>query len=119
MEVFFIVRGEPKSKQRPRFANGHAYTPEETRVAEQRIKYEYLGKFGPKKIDGPVQVVLEFYLGTRRVKDLDNLEKLVLDALNGLAYDDDSQVVLKTASKHFSKTVPPQTRISVRGISEA
>ena len=37
-----------------------------------------------------------------RVCDLDNLAKFVLDALNGLLYDDDSQVVMLTIIKQWS-----------------
>lgn len=34
--------------------------------------------------------------------DTDNIIKAVLDALNGLAYEDDSEVVSVTAKKYYS-----------------
>ena len=108
-----LVYGEPRSKERPLFANGHAYTPPKTRLAEKVISDAYVQKYPATKLEGHLQVYLEFYMGSWRRKDLDNMEKLVLDALNGLAYDDDSQVVVKTASKDVDKSITPQTRIRI------
>jgi len=34
--------------------------------------------------------------------DLDNIAKIILDSLNGIAYKDDSQVVSLTVIKHYS-----------------
>lgn len=45
-------------------------------------------------LDGDVLMILMFYKGRHGKPDLDNLEKLVKDALNGLAYVDDQQVKL-------------------------
>jgi Holliday junction resolvase RusA-like endonuclease len=33
--------------------------------------------------------------------DIDNLQKLVFDALNGIAYDDDKQIAFVTACKRW------------------
>jgi len=41
----------------------------------------------------------------RRV-DLDNLAKIPLDALNELAWEDDSQIVSLIASKHLDRDNP-------------
>lgn len=118
MEAFLIVHGEPRSKQRPRFVKGHAYTPAETREAEQKIKKAYIVNHGKKMLVGTLQVDLEFYLGTKRRKDLDNMEKLVLDALNGVAYEDDYQIFVKRSSKIIDKSIEPQTRILIREIND-
>jgi Holliday junction resolvase RusA-like endonuclease len=37
-------------------------------------------------------VSIAFYFATKRRRDLDNQNKLILDALTGIAYDDDSQI---------------------------
>jgi len=44
-------------------------------------------------------------------KDVDNLVKLVLDALNGVVWDDDSQILALSASKQLSVTAC--TRVTV------
>ena len=35
--------------------------------------------------------------------DLDNLDKAVMDALNKVAYKDDSQIVAKVSKKHYAE----------------
>lgn len=64
-----------------------------------------------KPWEGPVRLqVLYEFLGPKTVwegkemltkPDLDNLDKMVLDALNGVAFRDDSQVVTKTSTKRY------------------
>ena len=43
--------------------------------------------------------------------DCDNLFKIVADALNGIFYDDDKQIVAASVSKHYSET--PRVEIVV------
>lgn len=45
--------------------------------------------------------------------DLDNLAKFVLDALNGIAYDDDSQVATLTCAKAYTTSPDDAPRIDV------
>lgn len=105
--VNLTVQGEPVSKGRPRVFHGHGVTPRETREAEQRIRLLYRSKYGMfSPYSCPVQVMLTFRMGTRRRKDYDNMAKLVTDALNGLAYEDDSQIVLAMVVK----ILPPADR---------
>lgn len=53
-----------------------------------------------------------FSLGNHRRVDLDNLGKAILDALNGVAWVDDSQVVLLQLFKRVTNT--PGAHIEVR-----
>ena len=48
-----------------------------------------------------------------RKPDIDNVLKVVLDALNGVAYKDDSRVVAVTARKIYSHT--PKLVIEMKG----
>ncbi len=88
----FRVNGKPVPKGRPRFVRGRAITPPETRVAERRIA-TIARSSGVRPRAGHVQVMIEFYVSTGVRGDIDNLAKLVLDALNGVAWVDDRQVV--------------------------
>ncbi len=112
MKIEFIVCGEAKGKARPRFARGHVYTPESTRQYERSIRTAYL-----KAADGfsfgnaPVKVCIAVYVcrpkSVKRVKptvkpDLDNIIKVVLDGLNGVAFDDDKQVCAVEAEKLYT-----------------
>lgn len=116
-----IVKGVPVPKGRPRHSkNGHTYTPEATRNAEKIIRDLALLSGLREPYEGPVSVRLEFFLPDRRRVDCDNLAKLTTDALNGIAFKDDSQIVRLGIEKHLcsdmlsaSEYAHPQTRITV------
>ena len=114
-----IVKGKVKGKARPRKGKFGFYTPTDTKKYEKSIKGEYIKQCN-KKIDGPVELILTIYKTkakfTKKEKalieedkcwcitkpDTDNVVKLVLDALNKTAYDDDNQVVKITAFKKWT-----------------
>ena len=97
-----------KGKARPRVTRqGHAYTPSETRQAEDAIRREWCrvayGAQAMPHVPVTVEIVTERPLPKSTKKsidtepdtvkpDADNVAKLVLDALNGIAWADDSQV---------------------------
>ncbi|KFF31671.1 RusA family crossover junction endodeoxyribonuclease [Bifidobacterium bombi] len=89
-----LVPGEPVAKGRPQVYKGHGVTPARTRTAERRVADEFKKAYpDATPLDGPVCVDAEFWMSHQGRPDLDNLYKLVTDALNGLAYKDDSQIV--------------------------
>jgi Holliday junction resolvase RusA-like endonuclease len=55
---------------------------------------------------------LAFFQGTRARKDIDNMVKLVLDSLNGVAWTDDVQVSVVLARRVY--TVKERARTVVR-----
>jgi crossover junction endodeoxyribonuclease RusA len=89
----FTVPGKPVPKGRPRvFRNGGVATPKAT------VAFEHLVRLTAKvaripKLTGRVALECRFFMPDARRKDGDNLLKAVADSLNGVAYDDDSQVV--------------------------
>ena len=103
MNIYLNIDGEPRPKGRPRFTiKGRAYTPAETRVEEQRIRNAFLEKYsGTQPYTEPLMVYIDFYMAKRGRPDLDNLIKLVTDALNGKAYVDDAQITCFVARKRY------------------
>jgi len=119
------VPGEPVPKGRPRFGRGHAFTPATTRREEERVamlaihKLMYSALLGPTPTNcrratdaAPRALTVTFYSGDHRRRDLDNLVKLVKDALNGVAWKDDSQVDQLHASRIHGDP-NPRTEIAV------
>lgn len=82
----------PVPKARPR-VNGKAYTPKETRDAEREFCYLWKTQCDPQPdYIRPVRVSIDVHSVKGR-GDLDNYVKLVLDALNHVAFRDDRYVV--------------------------
>ncbi len=95
------VPGDPQSKGRPRVYQGHGITPTRTREAENRVYSEWRNQY-PRlpPYEGPVCLTLTFWTATRRGRDWDNLAKLFTDALNGVAYMDDRQIIEASVHVH-------------------
>lgn len=123
--VTFSIPGEPVGKGRPRFnrATGRTYTPERTASYENLVKLEYEKLCGNQGFgESPVGILVTAYyaipksaskakrkamerdvIRPTKKPDCDNILKTVCDALNGLAYKDDSQVVLALIDKHYAE----------------
>lgn len=86
------IPGTPVPKQRPRLASGRVFTPPKTHAAEELIAWKARAA-GVRISTSDVSVTAGFYFTGKRRGDIDNLVKTVLDALNGVAYVDDRQVV--------------------------
>jgi crossover junction endodeoxyribonuclease RusA len=98
------------TKQRPRFGRGRAYTPAGTRNWEELLAWRFIERHGGPKLSCPVRVEL-FFGGVQSNQDIDNLAKSCLDALNGIAFEDDRQVVELVARKASNRTA--QTVIAI------
>ena len=100
-EFTLCLPGDPVPKGRPRVYNGHGVTDRRTRNAENRVYSEFRRKYGDvEPIKGDVRIRLEFWMASWHPRDFDNLAKLVTDALNGVAYADDVQIIDARILKH-------------------
>ena len=125
-----VIYGEPIPQGRPRFTKtGHTYDPQRSRNYKQLVRFwvtQHLKKIpGWKPHENALCVDLTFFLGipiswskkkriqaingeirptSKKLGDLDNLCKSVTDAIIGLVYVDDSQIVNLGASKYYSDT---------------
>lgn len=121
-QIIFEVPGKVRGKGRPRFMrNGHTYTDKNTVEYEKAIKSAYLRLsrhvstksirislyvfFAPNKSDTKRnrEVKLRNAKAPKKKPDIDNVIKVVLDALNKVAYEDDTQVNEVHVERLFSK----------------
>jgi Holliday junction resolvase RusA-like endonuclease len=120
-QLIFSVEGDPVGKQRPRFTKtGRTYTPKKTSDYEATIKAQALSAMGPADpLETPVAVYIYInhaiptsYSKKRKEAclnrferpkkpDLDNVAKAYLDAMNGIVYKDDVQVVSLHVTKRY------------------
>jgi len=137
--VKFTVYGSPVAKGRPRFQRTHfgvrTFTPEKTAAYETLVKLSYQQQCAGEKLEGEIWAnIIAFFpipkstskkkreemellkvMHTKR-PDADNVVKAILDAINGMAYDDDSQVCIVHAVKYYSEE--PRVEVTLREIAE-
>ncbi|TBX13107.1 RusA family crossover junction endodeoxyribonuclease [Clostridium perfringens] len=116
-----MFTGKIRGKARPRICRGHAFTPKDT------VEYENLVRDCYKKQDGRylkgsikaliiayykipksytkkrVQVIREELEKPTKKPDANNIGKVILDSLNGVAYKDDSQIVELRVIKRYTE----------------
>lgn len=119
-QVIYSVEGDPVGKQRPKFARGRTYTPKKTVDYEKQIADKARSAMGSSEpLETPVSVYIYInhavpasYSKKRRESclnrlerpkkpDLDNCAKAYLDAMNGIVYKDDVQVVSLHVTKRY------------------
>ena len=101
-----FIPGNPVPKGRPRLGkHGNVYTPAKTKSYEEYIGWKYKEADGIL-FDGEIGIRLIFVRETKHRVDLDNLIKSILDGLNRVAWDDDSQIIFLEAALTFNKHRP-------------
>jgi Holliday junction resolvase RusA-like endonuclease len=85
------LSGEPKSTHhiygltcRGRFAP--RYMTPAGKAHEEQYQWEAKSQWKGKPLEGDIGVSIALYIGTKRRADLDNFNKLSLDALTGIVY---------------------------------
>ena len=133
--IEFTILGEPVAQGRPRAGKTRdgrtiMYDPSKSRNFKQYVKLVASQNAPKKLLEGPLRARIVIYRETlksfsKRKKelaeskilrpttkpDLDNHAKSVLDALNGIIYKDDSQIVDLSISKFYSQKPRVEVRI--------
>lgn len=145
MKAEIVIEGQPIGKGRPKFARQgqfvRAYTPEKTADYEEFVRTIYRLKAKDKHFrtvyfqkDIPLRIHIRAYYKIPKntakalradmlagkirplVKpDFDNVEKIICDALNGIAYQDDKQIVENYTQKFYSDK--PRVEVTLEEIS--
>ena len=139
-KLMFEIPGSPIGQGRPKFStiNGHAvaYDPEKSRNYKAYVKLlatQAMKEQGFTMIDGPccLDILACFEVPKSKSKkfrerallglerptkkpDLSNIVKGIEDALNGLAYKDDSSIVFLSVAKCYSEV--PRVEVILREI---
>lgn len=134
-----VIYGEPMGKQRPKFSSfggfTKTYTPTKTTNYETLVKYEYARQDGTHHQGKGIILVLKAYYGIpksfskkkremalhgkirpKKKPDLDNIEKIICDALNKIAYDDDCQIICVLKAKWYDEV--PRVEFKLKEVEE-
>ena len=130
--ISFTIEGEPTGKGRPRHGKYKTYTPAKTKAVENNIAYFYKVNIG-HYFEGYVKLKLDLYysiaksdskkknlmklnneLRPNKKPDIDNVVKLVADALNEVAYKDDTQIIELECRKFYSDI--PRIEITIEDL---
>ena len=122
--ITLMIPGKPLGKQRPRMTRGgHVYTPQQTVNYEVQIKEAFRAEypdFVPMDKALRMSVIASFpiprswpmwkqelamtsTIRMTQMPDGDNILKVTKDALNKMAYKDDSQVYTATITKLYGR----------------
>lgn len=124
MTCDFEVEGKPVGKGRPRFKRMgnfvQTYTPDATanyeklvrlrfqnaggQITEKPVRVEIVACFAPPKTTKKrdrIEMLANRILPVKK-PDCDNIAKIVLDALNKIAYKDDAQVAELSVKKRYA-----------------
>lgn len=117
-----IIETNPVSQLRPRISGNRMYDPKKVRDYKKYVAWETKRQWQKEPLQGAVKVKIDIYRDIQKTEskknkklkdegvirptvksDLDNYLKAVLDAMNKIAYVDDSQIVEINARKFYSK----------------
>ena len=138
MKITFLIPGEPTAQGRPRFSNRgpfvKAYDPEKSRNYKAFVKCIAMDAMntnnGLQPLETPVNVNIKAFIGIPASKskkfkaaalsgverptkkpDCDNIAKIILDALTGIIYKDDKQIVSLLVEKYYAEN--PRVEVTI------
>jgi crossover junction endodeoxyribonuclease RusA len=116
--ISFVVEGPPVPWQRCRGRNGHRYTPKKSRDYRKLVAWCALCAYGIQgNILRPVEMTLRVFWPDRRRRDLDNVTKQIGDALQGVAYRDDSQITAWHVTAEIDRE-RPRVEVEIREVGD-
>lgn len=107
----FTLPYPPSANTYWRHVGGRVLVSEAARTYKREAWRSALADLVTEPTEGPIAVTLLFYR-PRKAGDLDNRIKVTLDALNGIAWDDDSSVVELHCYRREDKA-NPRVEVSV------
>lgn len=103
----FILKGNPQSTNNIyRHAGHRVYMTKAGHDLKEDYQWQLKNQYKGKIIKENINMTLDLFFGDKRVRDIDNYNKILLDSFKNIVWDDDSQIQKLTISKNYCKTVP-------------
>src|SRR5689334_17492242 len=84
----------------------HSYMTPDGRTLKESYQWQARSQYREAPLKGPLTIAVTLFHGTRRKHDIDNYSKVVLDALTGVVWVDDSQIEEMTVRRGYDKENP-------------
>ena len=126
-DIDIVIYGDPVPQGRPRFSrNGHTYNPQRSEDYREWVRYNMVNackRNGIKPLRKAVLLFITFYRGiptswnkkrrmeaaqglirpiSQRSGDIDNYVKMIMDAGNGILWEDDSIITDLVTKKRYT-----------------
>lgn len=116
--IQIMIEGDPIPASRPRFNGRRCYQPKRNMEYRSLVQASaYAAMFGKQPMTGELSAVVKIYRRfkptARNFGDVDNHLKAIFDALNKIAYLDDSQICRCLVEK-FKDAKRPRVEIEIR-----
>ena len=116
-QIRIVIPSEPVPLARARFSGSHVYQPKrnrEYRAIVQQAARSVMGNRPPMtgEVTATVKLYRRYRPTTRIFGDVDNHLKAIFDGLNGIAFEDDAQVVRCLVEK-FKDAKDPRAEITL------
>lgn len=106
-----ILKGNPKSTQhiykmtcRGRFAS--MYMSADGKALKEDYQWQLKSQYKKKPLTGDIDMRVELFFGDERKRDIDNYNKILLDSMSGIIFEDDSQIQSLLIIKNKDKKNP-------------
>lgn len=135
--IEFTVPGEPVAQGRPRFSTRgnfvKAYDPEKSKDYKAYVKLVAMAAMSERSLkpfDGAIAVSIRAYVSVPKSKskkfrenalkglehptkkpDCDNIAKILLDAMTGIVYEDDKQIIRLVVEKYYDEV--PRVEVAI------
>ena len=85
---------------------GRRFLSNRGRELKKDYFYQLKGQYHNKPTAKRLKLTIFAYFGSKRIRDLDNIGKVVLDALNGIVFEDDGQIDELHIFRRYDKNNP-------------
>lgn len=109
--MIITLLGEPKSASHIyhyhcKFGRPAGYMTAEGKALKEDYQWQARSQWSGKPLTGSLCMEVTLYFGTRRRADIDNFNKLWADALTGIVWEDDSQIIELRLRKAYDRERP-------------
>ena len=103
----FILKGNPLSTNHIYQHVGHrTYMTNAGKALKEDYQWQIKSQYKGKLLQGELDVRIELFFGDKRIRDIDNYNKILFDAFTGLVWKDDSQIMSLLIVKNYDNKNP-------------